>query len=422
MYFCTVVNVLFHIARRLTFHADAQTGRRSPAVPIAVIGVAIAVVVMEWTLGVVSGFRTQITDKVLATQAPITVSPPYDYNSGQLAATLDFDSRLDSIIHKTLPGAETSLAITYPGVLKTPDDFLAIVLQASQRGSDQDAMRANVVSGKWPEQEDNVIVISDATARRLALEVGKKVDVCFFVDGGVKVRRPRIAAIYDNHFGEKDQLNAYVPLSWLQDVMNLPLTRGTRVDVYPRQRDTELYPTLAGCLQGDIISAASEGELPTVYPVDEVKHKSQMFFNWLQLLDTNVTVIFILMGVVAGFMLITAMFILILERVATIGLLRTLGMTTGRVAAIFVWMAQRLVLRGLIWGNLIGIGTLLLQKYTALIPLDADTYYLSAVPVDIVWWQFVMLNVSVIVMAWLVLILPARIVSSVKPAVTLRFE
>lgn len=415
-----------HIARRLSgaHDIDASTGHRhGAAVGVAVIGVALAVVVLEWTLGVVTGFRAEITQKVMSSQPPVVVQPAYDYTTGRQAPWVSSTPNLEQLIQSVMPGAHTALGLTHPMVLKTRDDFYAVVAQASQLAPS--IMVDEVVAGTlplWPDSAQiNDIVISSDVARRLGLAVGDKVDACLFVSEGVKVRRPRVAAIVDTRLGNHDKALIYTSMSWLQEAAGIGNGQGTYIGVYPPPGHDD-YARQAADLQTAIITAASQGALDEVYPVDNVMHTGQMYFSWLGLLDTNVRVIFILMLCLGAFTLISAMFILILERVATIGLLRSLGMTVGGVSRIFVWMAQRLVLKGLIWGNAIGLVTLLVQQWTRVLPLDAAMYYVSWVPVKIVWWQIAALNLGVLVMAWMVLILPARIVAKVSPAATMRFE
>ena len=147
-----------------------------------------------------------------------------------------------------------------------------------------------------------------------------------------------------------------------------------------------------------------------------------MYFNWLSLLDTNVTVIFILMLAVAGFTLVSSLFILILERVRTIGILRAAGASKRLIRSIFIDLGFRLVGRGLVIGNLVGLGFLLIQKYFHVVPLDPDMFYLNSVPVEIVPWQIVALNIGIIFASWLILLIPAGAAADTDPAKAIETE
>ena len=127
-------------------------------------------------------------------------------------------------------------------------------------------------------------------------------------------------------------------------------------------------------------------------------------------------VILALMFAVAAFTLVSSMYILILERVRMIGVLRTIGASGRLVEQVFTGLGMRLLLVGMLIGNIFGTGILLVQKYTHAIPLDPDMYYLSYVPVDIRPWAFIALNTGVIVAAWLTLAIPARTASRTDPS------
>ncbi|MBO4945039.1 MAG: FtsX-like permease family protein, partial [Muribaculaceae bacterium] len=146
------------------------------------------------------------------------------------------------------------------------------------------------------------------------------------------------------------------------------------------------------------------------------------YYSWLDLLDTNVVVILVLMSLVAAFTLISSLFILILERVRMIGTLKSLGATNGQIRGIFIYMAEKLMLRGLLIGNLIGLGLIWIQHTTHILPLDADAYYLNHVPAEISWQAVLLLNLSVIVVSVLVLILPSHLISTLSPSESIRYE
>ena len=147
-----------------------------------------------------------------------------------------------------------------------------------------------------------------------------------------------------------------------------------------------------------------------------------MYFNWLDLLDMNVVVILILMSCVSAITLISCLFIIILERVRTIGLLKSLGATNAQIKRVFIYMTQRLVLRGMLLGNIISLAFIYLQYYFHIIPLDPEAYYLNFVPVEINWLHIILLNIGVITISSLILILPSHIVSKISPAQTMKYE
>ncbi len=186
--------------------------------------------------------------------------------------------------------------------------------------------------------------------------------------------------------------------------------------------DSDIAAT-ASVLQSDLLEASARPDGPGLHPVSSVMESGALYFNWLALLDTNVVVIFVLMLCVAAFTLISSLFILILERVRTIGVLRAIGADRRTVERVFMFMAMRLVAMGMLLGNLAGIALILIQHYTNAVPLDPEMYYLRSVPAALEWgWFLLLLNVGVALAAWLVLVLPARLTASVDPARVMHYE
>ncbi len=409
------MNVSLWIANRLRLRGRGGSGA-GPV--IAVAGVALAVMILEFTLAVSAGFKDGIRERLSGFDAQLTVLS-VDNNP------VEFTPALERVISETFPGADVRESIRRPALLKTADAFEGIVFIAqSADGGDFGFERGNIVEGSWPDYSDslsvNDIVVSSHTASALGLKPGDKVDGTFFVNDAVKLRRYTVAGIYRSNFGEYDRTVAYASLPTIRGVEGLTDRESARIDI--RGLDMECLDDEARQLQQAIVDASVAGRLDRFYTVDSIRRSGAVYFNWLDLLDTNVTVIFILMLCVAGLTLVSSLFILILERVSLIGTLRAIGATKIMVRRIFIDMAMRLAGLGIVIGNLAGIGLLLIQKHTHLLPLDPEMYYLSSVPVVIHPWAFVALNIGVAVTAWLVLVFPAGMASRVDPAKTMNYQ
>lgn len=393
---------------------------------IAVTSIAIAVAVLELTLAVASGFRTRIIQKVSGFDADIVVTPAYSYQSEQSDTYLSLTPALEELIWEQLPQFNMSLSLRYPAVLKTNDNFSAIVFRAFDNRHDFSFEQSNLTEGTWPDftspESANQVVISSHTANALNLATGDKIDTYFMTEKGIKMRRPVVAGIYASNFGENDRLVAYTSLPWLQKAAGIDSLSGTILELRPAVSHYDSIPAQAQALQTRLIEAYRSGEIPKLYPVDNITHTGSVYFNWLDLLNTNVVVIFILMTAVAGFTLISTFVTLILERVRTIGLLRAIGMRRGAVKRVFILIALRCVGWGLLAGNIIGIGIIFAQDKWEFLPLNPEMYYLSSVPMEIHFWQIAALNLGVVATAWLVLAVPAGIVSTISPAQTMRYE
>lgn len=409
------MNVSLWIANRLRLRGRGGSGA-GPV--IAVAGVALAVMILEFTLAVSAGFKDGIRERLSGFDAQLTVLSVDN-------KPVEFTPALERVVSETFPGADVRESIRRPALLKTADAFEGIVFIAqSTEGSDFDFERGNIVEGSWPDYSDslsvNDIVISAHTASALGLKPGDKVDGTFFVNDAVKLRRYKVAGVYRSNFGEYDRTVAYASLPSIRGVEGLADGESARIDI--RGLDMERLDEEARQLQQAIVDASVAGRLDRFYTVDSIRRSGAVYFNWLDLLDTNVTVILLLMAIVAAFTLISSLFIIILERVRMIGILKALGASNAFIRRIFILTAERIVLRGMAGGNLIGLFVIYLQERLHFVPLDPDTYYLSYVPVSIGLSDIIWLNIGVIVVSLLVLIIPSQLVASVSPARTMRYE
>lgn len=391
---------------------------------IAVTGIAIAVVIMEFTLAIVLGFRNQITERVVGFEGKLWVLPDYNYDLVSSSATLVADSVLLSTIKEQYPDSRTFMRFSQPGIIKTENDYSGIYFTGEEIEKAASFEEEYLIEGEYPDfgndANANKVVISGYTSKKLGLHSGDKVNACFFVNDAIKTRRLDVAGVYETGFSDYDQTVAFASISTLRKIADADSTSGTRLII-----DVPYSPALeeeARTLQEVLVEKYRNEETDKLYPVDNVRHAGAIYFNWLELLNTNVVAIIVLMICVAGFTLISSMFIIILERIPTIGILRSLGSTKRQVRNIFIFMALKIVGIGILIGNALGIGLLYIQGTNHIISLDPEMYYLKYVPVEIDWTNFLLLNVGVLVISWLILILPSRVASSISPAVTMGFE
>lgn len=417
------MNFSYWFSNRIRLRHDAPAST-STGVVIAIVGVALALMVMELSLAVASGFKHEIERKVMGFDANISVLPAYDYYTATSANDMRLTDSLRKVINTTLPQATPVQTFSRHAILKTDNDFMAVECISKGNGHDSSFEKSIMVEGEWPEfskpHSQDSIVISIPIARKLGLNTGDKVYLYFFVDEQPKARRAFIAGLYQSNFGEYDDAIIYTSLPLMQQLGTLDSLSCTSVAIEGLSKEEIEQATEQ--LQNALLEAYSRGDLTTVHPVNNVFNTGALFFNWLDLLDTNVIVIFILMICVATFTLISSLFIIILDRVPTIGILRALGAARTQVSRIFVFTALRLVGIGMIIGNLLAIGLMLLQDATHFLPLDPQMYYLAYVPFEINWTSILALNIGIIGGAWLILILPARLAARIDPAATMRYE
>ncbi len=405
------------IARRLRL-TPSDGGRRSPAVGIAIGGVALAVIVMMISMAVVLGFQDAIKKKVIGFEAPITIGPLGKYYQHE-SNTVDLSPALRDAIREAVPSAVFSLAIRQPVVLKTADNFAGVVLNAYGSGHDFSFEKNNLLEGRLPEKPTD-IVVSSVTAAKLNLKTGDKLDGCFFVDGALKLRRLTVSGIFSSNFGDYDRLTAYGDFEMLHKLRRIGVDEGDAIEL--REIPIEEVTEASLALHKSLSQCYDSGELISGVNITTVFDSGAVYFNWLALLDANVVVILVIMSLVSGFTLISCVFILILQRVRMIGVLKSMGATDNQIRRIFMLLGGRVVGVGLILGNLIGLGMLYLQCYFHIVPLDPEAYFLTYVPVQLDWSNVLMLNVGACLLATLLMILPASLVSRISPAKTIRYE
>lgn len=437
----------FYIARRLRV-SDTGGNRVKTSVRISTVGVVLSVVIMMITIAVTSGFKDEIVNKLTGFNSQLTVEP-VSTNPLEQQQYIENGAAVMAIVQEALPDAEVTESVKMPGMLKTTDNFAAVMF-CGYGGAGHDSFIAdNIVEGELPssiarglnegedsenyanvggkkdandgeEKDANAIVISSTVAGQLGLDVGDKINTCFFAEGKMRLRNFTVAAIYNSGFIEYDKSVVYAPLSTLRRISGLDDGQVASIEISGLDIDELLQAQMT--LQRAFSNAYYDRGLTQYMQVGSIMQSGAMYFNWLSLLDTNVVVILILMTAISAFTLIASLIILILERVNMIGTLKMLGATNGMIQRIFILLDLKVLVKGLIVGNVVGLALILFQQFTHLLPLDPESYYISFVPVKITVLQVVVLNVAAIFVATLIMILPSMMISRLKPATILRYE
>lgn len=416
------MNLAFFISRRLKL-ISPDSRRSAMTVRVATAGVALSVAVMLLTLAIVRGFKEQIISKITGFESELTISP-LNYE-GNEAEPISFTPELQNMIAAELPpNAEITPAIALPAMLKTDDNFASVVLKAYGNNKNRSFLNNCIVDGRLPDfssdDHRNSIVISSTTANSLGLKTGDKINCCFFIDDKIRIRRYDVAAIYDSNFGEYDSVIAFCSMSTLRHIAGMTDDQCGRIEINGLKLDE--LPECEMRLSKRLNDAYYIGELPQYMNLSSILTTGAVYFSWLQLLDTNVVIILILMGAISVFTLISSLFIMILERIQLIGTLKALGGNNKLIRKTFIILALKIAIRGLIAGNIIGLGCIALQYFFHAVPLDAASYYISYVPVDITIMEVLVLNIASILLALAAMIIPSRIVGRMQVAKILRYE
>lgn len=402
------------LATRLYFSQQGEQRQSRPAVRVALAGMIVGVMVMIMTICVVVGFKQTITQKVAGFGAHIQVVS-FDNNNTYDLQPIEVSDTLLNELGSYEHVVQAAPFITKPGMFKTDSAFQGIVL----KGTDYwDFFAGNIVEGVLPSVPQEVL-LSRSMARALQLHVGDGVYAYFVDESDVRARRFKVCGLYDTGFAQYDDLFVVTPLETARRLQSWDLNIYSGVEILVD--DINRLSEVADQIYFATMHQMDENGFH-VYYVQTLLDQNPAIFAWLSLLDMNVVVIIILMLLVAGFNIVSGLIILILDGVQLIGTLKALGADNRFVRRIFLTQAAWLIGKGVVWGNVLGLGLAALQYFTHLMPLDATTYYVSYVPVAFAWGWLIALNVFTIVLSLLILLLPSMIISQISPAKVMHFE
>ena len=403
------------------FGQRAQGHRLSrPAVHIATWGVAVGLMVMILSLCIILGFKGEIRQKVIGFGGHVEVIN-YQSMFHAEAQPIVVDELL---LHRLLRIDGVSHAqrfATKTGMLKTENAFKGVVLRGVAEEYDTTFLAAHLIEGRLPRISatavSNEIAISALMARELNLRVGEKVYAYFFSEQ-VKARRFLITGIYETHLREFDKTLVFTDLLTTQKLNGWEYDEcaGAELMLSDFNRLDECAMAVATVMN------RTQDRNGNTYSTHTIKELYPSIFSWLSLLDTNVYVILILMILLSVFTMSAGLLIIILERTNFIAVMKSLGAANNQIRRIFLHFAALLIVRGLFWGNVLGLGVALIQQHFHLVHLDPSTYYVDAVPITISWPLIVLLNVATLLITLLVLMIPSYLVSRIQPARVMRFE
>lgn len=400
------------IAQRLYFSDQNNVRSSRPAVRVALLGIMIGVLIMIVAISVVIGFKREITQKVAGFGSHIQVVN-FDNNSTYELQPIRVTDSLLNAIRQIDHVTHISQFATKPGIIKTDSTFQGIVF----KGTDYwDYFSQNIIEGTLPENE-NEILLSKELANSLRVKVDDRL-LCYFIEDELRVRRLHVTGIYNTCMVDMDKVFVLGHIDMVRRLSEWDKDQVSGLEIlvddlrHLPEATESVYFATANRLDKD-------GN--TLY-TQNLQQLNPQIFGWLDLLDMNVIIIIVLMLCVSGFSIITGLIILILDSIALIGTLKALGANDRFVRRIFVYQALMLIGKGMLWGNIIGLGVCALQYFTHMIPLEASSYYVSYVPMAFAWGWWLLLNIGTLLVSWLILLAPSAIVTQISPAKVMHFE
>ena len=414
------MNLPFFIAKRIYSDQGDKRKVSRPAIRIATIGVAIGLAVMIVTVSVVLGFKHSIRDTVVGFGSHIQVQNMLTFLSTDSYPICIDDSVMQS--YAQIDGVKHVERYAYSqGILKTDDDFLGVVFKGVGPEYDLTFLRQHLTAGEMPVFSDtastNKILVSKMIADKLRLQAGDRI-FAYFIGESVRTRRFTVTGIYQTNMTRFDETLCFTDLYTTRKLNDWFDDQCSGAEITVKDFD-QLQATADRFIEQ--VNRKVDRDFNT-YSSQTIFETYPQVFNWLELLDINVWIILVLMVCVAGFTMISGLLIIILERTQMIGVLKAIGARNKTIRHTFLWFSAFIIGQGLLLGNVLGIGIIALQKYTGLVKLDPQTYYVSEAPMEVNIPLFVLLNLATLIICVFVLIAPSYLISHIHPAKSMRYE
>ena len=411
------MNLEYFIAKRLITAKDHKSSISAPIIKIAIAAIAIGMVMMIVSVATGIGLQQKIREKVSAFNGHIIIS---SYDNNQSETTVTPIAKKQSFYPKfnSVSGISHSQAVaTKAGMIRTEKTFEGIIFKGVGTDYQWSNIKEYLTAGRLPNlssQLNSEVVISQFLADRLQLKAGDAFITFFIKENQNQLpnrRRFIITGIFNSGFQEFDA--TYI----IGDIRHI-------------QRINKWSPNQVGAFEifvNDFDQIQSIGDevyqqTPSNLDSKTIIEKYSYIFDWLQLFDFNIVVILGVMILVATINMVVALLVLILERTQMIGILKALGANNWSVRKIFLYNAFYLIFRGLFWGNGIGIGVLLIQKYFGIIQLNPENYYVNQAPVYFNLGYILALNLLTVAVCFFVLLIPSYIITKISPIKAIRYE
>ncbi|HZL10519.1 MAG TPA: FtsX-like permease family protein [Prolixibacteraceae bacterium] len=417
------MNTDLYIARRIFSAKENRNNLSHRIVNIALFGIVLGLVVLILSVAIVTGYKSEVGRKVIGFGSHlqiVTLDSNQSFETSPISQNQPFIKELkniDGIRH-------VQVFATKPGVIRTEDEIQPVVLKGIGPDFDWSFFQENKVAGEPFLVQDtirsNKVWISKRMADLLKLKLGDDLSMIFFSDTESipRQRKFELAGIYKTSLEEFDRMFVLADINHIRRLNNWKNDEVSGFEILVN--DFNHLSEQENAVHNLLLRYTNVDE--PVLQVVSIKDKYRQIFDWLGLLDMNVWVILILMVLVAGFNMVSSLLVIILERTQMIGILKAMGARNWSIRKVFLYFSVMLILKALIWGNLLGIGICLIQQYTHFLKLDPSSYYLEYVPVQLNILHLVLLNVGTVVITILMLLLPSYFITKVSPEKTIRFE
>ena len=385
-----------------------------PIVSIATAGIALSIAVMLISIGVLRGFKNQIKDKITGFTSHIHLVP-FAINANNTSNYFTLSKQEIDNLYKEENINTIDPYVLAGGAIKTKTDFHGVALKGVEESYDTIFFKENLKSGSLPDysktENKNQILISQTIADKLDIKIGDKIKIYFYIDQKYRVRPFTIAGIYETGLGDYDNKFILCNAKILQKLYSMQENQYSGYEV--KLKD---FAKLNQSAQNLYTLLSQDKDLQTIEEMEP------SLFAWLDLLDSNVILILIVMTFIAIITSCSTLLIMIFEQTKHIGILKSLGAKTSSIIKIYLYKSLYIVARAMLIGNGVAITLMYLQQNYKLIKLDQESYYLDSVPIEFSAFAIVSVNLASIIICMVSLIFPARNISKINPMENIKFE
>lgn len=411
------MNLEYFIAKRLITAKDYKSSISAPIIKIAIAAIALGIIMMIIAVATGVGLQQKIRQKVSAFNGHIIISSYNDNQSDVSTAPISINQNFYPNF-KTVDGIMHIQAVaSKAGMIKTESAVEGILFKGVGKDYRWENLKEYLVDGRLPIVNKGInpeIIISHYLANRLNLKTGDKFNTLFMKEDSNQLpnlRRFEIVGIYNSGFQEFDA--SYI----IGDIRHIQ-----RMNKWKEDQIGSFEVFVSDFSKIEEIGQAVYQETASTLDSQTIVEKYYYIFEWLHLFDFNIIVLLVVMIIVSTINMVVALLVLILERTQMIGILKSLGANNWSIRKIFLYNSFYLIIRGLFFGNFIGIGMLFLQKYFGIVKLNPESYYVNEAPVYINFGYILVLNIGTVLICLFVLLIPSYIITKISPSKSMRFD
>ena len=392
------------LASRILSYKRYKNTISSPIIKISILSIIIAIIVINFSVSIGFGIQNEIRDKFITISGDYYIS---NFKNENFSTYHPIDlNNIDNQFFNSKNFSEINKVVYNPGIIPVNNTFLDIVF----KGIDNNGFKSinQFVKNKdLINIEVSEVLVSDILAKKLNVKKGDYIKFLFFKDQNSKiplVRNLKVLELYNSSISEFDSKLVFgnIKQSQLINKWNDNFTGG--LEVYIEKNDLKKQDL-------DFLFSS----IPPDYDIQKISERFPEIFNWIKLFDTNIYLIVILMIAVGGINMITALLVTVLDKTKLIARLKILGANNSSIRTIFMINGFYMIMKGIIWGNIISLSLMIIQKRFSLVRLDPMTYYSDHVPVEIDPIKILLINLVVIVISMFMLLIPSGTISKIKP-------